>query len=283
MSRSATIDDPFFIARPKDHPPDLPGIQVMSVDILPSELPLDSSKYFCSKFLPYLETLIRMEQGKPLSERDSVNAAILERGTIVSKGRLAHKHEWLQEHLDKLNLGLDASVPVPKKRVLMLGSGMVAGPAVDEISKRKDVELVIGTYTLLVYGAASSIRTLASNALEEAKNLVRSHDGVKVVHLDIKDHDKVRQLVQEANVVIRSVQPVILDASSHCVHSLLPALFHSTIAKLCVEFKRHLVTASYISPEMRGLHDSCVRTFEATCHESLMPLCVELCKQTYFY
>lgn len=253
----------------------------MSVDILPSELPLDSSKYFCSKFLPYLETLIRMEQGKPLSEQDRVNAAILERGTIVTKGKLAPKHGWLQEHLDKLNLGPGASMPAPKKRVLMLGSGMVAGPVVDEISKRKDVELVIGKYILLVYGAVSLIRTLASNALEEAKDLVCGRDA-KVVHLDIKDHDKVRQLVQEANVVIRSVQPVT-RFSSHCVRSLLPVLFHPTIAKLCIEFKKHLVTASYISPEMRGLHDSCVRTFEATRHEAFMSLCVELCKQTYFY
>jgi alpha-aminoadipic semialdehyde synthase len=158
VSRSATIDDPFFIARPKDHPSDLPGIQVMSVDILPSELPRDSSKYFCAKLLPYLETLIRMEQGKPLGELDKVNAATLERGTIVNKGRLAPKHEWLQDHLDKLNVGLGASVPAHKKRVLMLGSGMVAGPAVDEISKRKDVELVIGKFPVLVCVAASQRR-----------------------------------------------------------------------------------------------------------------------------
>jgi len=127
----------------------------MSVDILPSELPLDSSKYFCSKFLPYLETLIRMEQGKPLSERDKVNAGILERGTIVNKGKLAPRHEWLQEHLDKLNTGPDVNMSVPKKRVLLLGSGMVAGPTVDAISKRKDVELVIGKFVLLIYRAAS--------------------------------------------------------------------------------------------------------------------------------
>lgn len=126
----------------------------MSVDILPSELPLDSSKYFCSKFLPYLETLIRMEQGKSLSEQDKVNTAILERGTIVKKGKLAPKHEWLQEHLEKLKVGPNINLPGSKKRVLILGSGMVAGPAVDEISKRKDVELVIGKFILLTYEAA---------------------------------------------------------------------------------------------------------------------------------
>ena len=127
----------------------------MSVDILPSELPLDSSKYFCSKFLPYLETLIRKEQGKPLNEQDKVNAATLERGTIVKKGKLVPKHEWLQEHLDELNVGPSVNVPVPKKRVLLLGSGMVAGPTIDEISKREDVELIIGKSVLLIYGAVS--------------------------------------------------------------------------------------------------------------------------------
>lgn len=126
----------------------------MSVDILPSELPLDSSKYFSSKFLPYLETLIRIEKGKPLSEQDNVNAAILERGTIVKKGKLAPKHEWLQEHLDKLNVARNVKMPGPKKRILILGSGMVAGPTIDEISKRKDVELVIGKLVLLIFGAA---------------------------------------------------------------------------------------------------------------------------------
>lgn len=180
----------------------------MSVDILPSELPLDSSKYFCSKFLPYLETLIRMEQGKPLSEQDKVHAAILERGTIVKKGKLAPKHEWLQEHLDKLNDRPYVNMPVPKKRVLLVGSGMVAGPTVDEISKRKDVELIIGRFVLFDLRRCILLGTLASNALQEAQDLVRGRDGVKAVHLDVTDHDKVRQLVREANVVIRSVQLV---------------------------------------------------------------------------
>jgi alpha-aminoadipic semialdehyde synthase len=227
----------------------------MSVDILPSELPIDSSEYFCSKFLPYLETLIRIEQGKSLSEQDKVNAAILERGTIVKKGKLAPRHEWLQQHLDKLNAGSDVKVPTPKKRVLMLGSGMVAGPTVDEISKRKDVELVIGKFVLLVYMVYVLMGTLASNALQQAKDLVCGHDGVKVVHLDIKDHDQVRQLVQEADIVIRSVQ-LAQRIPAHRVRSLLPVLFHPTIAQLCIEYKKHLVTASYISPEMRCLHDS---------------------------
>jgi alpha-aminoadipic semialdehyde synthase len=40
--------------------------------------------------------------------------------------------------------GSTASFTGRKKRVLILGSGMVAKPAVDHIASRKDVELVVG-------------------------------------------------------------------------------------------------------------------------------------------
>ena len=123
---------------------------------------------------------------------------------------------------------------------------------------------------------------LGSNALQEAKSQVRGRDGIKVVHLDVKDHDKVRRLVQEANVVIRSVQLVHLNESPHRVRSLLPAPFHPRVAKLCIEYKKDLVTASYISPEMRDLHDLQVCIPEATGAEALISQCVELRKQTYF-
>ena len=49
--------------------------------------------------------------------------------------------------------------------------------------------------------------------MQDAKKLVRGRGGIKIVHLDVKDHDKVRQLVQEANVVIRSVQLVRVNES----------------------------------------------------------------------
>lgn len=37
--------------------------------------------------------------------------------------------------------------------------------------------------------------------------------------------------------------------------SLLPVPFHPTVAKLCIQHKKHLVTASYISPDMAALHE----------------------------
>ncbi len=46
-----------------------------------------------------------------------------------------------------------------------------------------------------------------------------------------------------------------LVKKSDVVISLLPVPFHPAVAELCVKHHRHLVTASYISPDMRKLHD----------------------------
>jgi alpha-aminoadipic semialdehyde synthase len=158
VSRAATIDDPFFIARPAQHPPQLPGIQVMSVDILPSEIPLDSSRHFSDKLMPYLRSLVRAEAGRNLSRDDASHLEVLRRGTIIEGGKLRGPHAWLSSHLTGPSstqtiansnsqdvAGLNTAEHGKRKhRVLILGSGMVAKPAVDHIASRKDIELIVG-------------------------------------------------------------------------------------------------------------------------------------------
>ena len=140
----------------------------MSVDILPASLPLDASVHFSGVFLPYLERLV----GQYIGERDDGVDEALERATIAEGGGLKEKHRWLQSAVDAFyetegrkkgvftpSAGAGDAAPkvvvdkgkremqsgvLRKKRVLMLGSGMVAGPAVDAIAKRGDVQLLIG-------------------------------------------------------------------------------------------------------------------------------------------
>jgi alpha-aminoadipic semialdehyde synthase len=38
--------------------------------------------------------------------------------------------------------------------------------------------------------------------------------------------------------------------------SLLPAPMHPQVAKHCIDFSKHMVTASYISPEMKALNET---------------------------
>jgi hypothetical protein len=41
-------------------------------------------------------------------------------------------------------------------------------------------------------------------------------------------------------------------------YSLLPVGYHPSVAELCIKYHKHLVTASYISPGMRALHERLV-------------------------
>ena len=40
-----------------------------------------------------------------------------------------------------------------------------------------------------------------------------------------------------------------------CFRSLLPVPFHVGVAERCIAKQKHMVTASYISPAMRELHE----------------------------
>ncbi|KAG8832376.1 hypothetical protein FRC17_001423 [Serendipita sp. 399] len=234
VSKAATISEPFFTARPANHPEDLPGIQVMSVDILPSEIPLDSSRHFSTKLLPYLRSFIRKEGGRKLESHDLENLDAFKRGTMVENGKLEPPHAWLKDQLTVIRTPSEAVVTtsadpaspsgtIRKKRVLLLGSGMVAKPAVDYIASRKDIDLVI-----------------ASNNLTEGRALAKSHDNVSAALLDIADTSALNAIIEQADLVI----------------SLLPMPLHADVAKHCIAHRKHMVTASYISPQMKELHQN---------------------------
>jgi saccharopine dehydrogenase-like NADP-dependent oxidoreductase len=64
-------------------------------------------------------------------------------------------------------------------------------------------------------------------------------EGVEYVTLDIFDTEKVSGLIENSVMVV----------------SLLPATLHIHIAKLCLQHKKHMATASYISEEMQNLDE----------------------------
>lgn len=172
LARSSTLCSPYYKIRPSTLPSHLPSVQMMAVDILPASIPLDASQHFSKALAPYLRSLIDTYVSPDTSSaRSSIRA--LETATIAVNGKLVEKHEWLQGAVDRWRTDnvrmvssdssgplankavstaeealINPSPPLRKKRILMLGSGMVAGPAVDEIAKRADVQLVIGTYCL---------------------------------------------------------------------------------------------------------------------------------------
>ena len=59
----------------------------------------------------------------------------------------------------------------------------------------------------------------------------------KAILFDVFDEEQRAQEIQKADIVV----------------SMLPARFHMEVAKDCVKFGKHMVTASYISKEMKAL------------------------------
>ena len=46
-----------------------------------------------------------------------------------------------------------------------------------------------------------------------------------------------------------------LVSQADLVISMLPAALHPAVARACLRHRRHLATASYVSPEVQALHD----------------------------
>ncbi len=124
----------------------------MAVDILPTALPREASQHFAHAFLPYLRSVLAgYAHSSPPAES---SRASLERATVTRGGELSDAFGWLRGPLGVWKDGLRDAAPStngiagahPRKKVLMLGSGMVAPPAVAELCKRPDVEVVVGQY-----------------------------------------------------------------------------------------------------------------------------------------
>lgn len=79
--------------------------------------------------------------------------------------------------------------------------------------------------------------TIADINLTHAKTLIKDCQNVSFLTLDIFDNEARSKAIQGASIVI----------------SMVPASFHTSIAKDCIKYKKNLVTASYVSNEMQEL------------------------------
>lgn len=79
--------------------------------------------------------------------------------------------------------------------------------------------------------------TIGDLDLEQAQKLCRNKERCKAIFLDVFDKESRETAIKEADIVI----------------SMLPARFHIEAARDCVRFKKSLVTASYVSKEMKAL------------------------------
>jgi saccharopine dehydrogenase (NADP+, L-glutamate forming) len=105
------------------------------------------------------------------------------------------------------------------KKILILGAGLVAKPM---------VEYLLGKgFSLMI----------ASPMKERADEMINGNGLGSSLDWSMDDPGKLRKLVDEYDITV----------------SLLPFKFHQDVAGLCLKYKKPLVTASYVQPEMMAL------------------------------
>jgi saccharopine dehydrogenase (NADP+, L-glutamate forming)/spermidine synthase len=106
------------------------------------------------------------------------------------------------------------------KKVLILGAGLVAKPLVRYLLDQPDFEV-----------------TVASRTVSKAVKLIDNHPKGTAKSLNLKDEEGLRDEVKNADLVI----------------SMVPYTFHTLVAGFCIEFKKQMVTTSYVSDAMKNL------------------------------
>ncbi|MBI6120668.1 saccharopine dehydrogenase family protein [Salegentibacter maritimus] len=109
------------------------------------------------------------------------------------------------------------------KEILIIGAGKSTSVLIEHLLSKTEIEdlfLKIGDIDL-----------------ENAKKACKDKNHCKAFHLDVFNAEARENAVKNADIVI----------------SMLPARFHIEVAKACVKFKKNMVTASYISKEMKAL------------------------------
>ena len=114
------------------------------------------------------------------------------------------------------------------RNILIIGAGRSSSSLIEYLlneSEKENLHLTIGDINP-----------------EAAKKLIQDHPRVNIIELDVFQEEQAKKAVASCDLVI----------------SMLPASFHIKIAEICIELKKHMVTASYVSKEMAALHDKVV-------------------------
>lgn len=106
------------------------------------------------------------------------------------------------------------------KKILILGAGLVARPLVRYLLDQPDFEVEV-----------------ASRTVSKAVRLIDGHPKGEARELNLKNEEGLRSEIGRADLVI----------------SMVPYSFHPKVAKYCIDYKKHMVTTSYVSQAMKNL------------------------------
>lgn len=103
-------------------------------------------------------------------------------------------------------------------KVCIFGAGMVSKPIISYLLDK-------GFYV-----------KVASNDLSKV-DFMKQYPNGETELFDIHNQEQLSRLVEENDIIV----------------SLLPYIFHIDVARQCIKYKKHLVTTSYVKPEMQAL------------------------------
>lgn len=119
--------------------------------------------------------------------------------------------------------------------------------------------LMYMTKKIFVIGAGRSASSLIKYLLDES---VKNNFEIRVGDRDLSlVEDKIAKHSKGTAVnfdVFNDKQRIEEINNADIVISMLPASLHITVAKDCVRLKTNLVTASYVSPEIKALHEQAI-------------------------
>jgi len=105
-------------------------------------------------------------------------------------------------------------------KILVLGAGLVSRPLVRYLLDHPSFSV-----------------TMASRTVSKAEKIINGHPYGTAISLNVSDDALLEKLVSESDLTV----------------SLLPYIYHVKVAKLCIKHKKHLVTTSYVSDDMKAL------------------------------
>ncbi len=114
------------------------------------------------------------------------------------------------------------------KKILILGAGLSSSSLIKYLldhSSQYNWKVRIGQRTI-----------------EVARRKIGNHPNGEAIAFDVSNKQQLLEEVKNTDVVI----------------SMLPARFHNLVAEKCVEFGKHMITASYVSKDIKALHEKAI-------------------------
>lgn len=114
-------------------------------------------------------------------------------------------------------------------KILIIGAGRSATSLIEYLLKNA------GTYDWQV--------TVADVDVKLAEEKTGNYPRASAISFDIRNEEQRRLVIRQHDLIV----------------SMLPSFMHGDVARDCVEFGKHMATASYVSPEMKALEGDAVK------------------------